>query len=68
MTRRLRLRELGLVLTIFAVLGAGIFASACGTVAGAGQDKAGNMAGWLRYSPDGGSVGRPGPDPTFLKV
>jgi hypothetical protein len=32
MTRRLRLRELGLVLTIFAVLGAGILASACGTM------------------------------------
>jgi predicted small secreted protein len=49
MTRRLRLRELGLVLTIFAVLGAGILTSACGTVAGADQDKAGNMRAWLRY-------------------
>jgi predicted small secreted protein len=49
MTRRLWLRELGRVLTIFAVLGASISASACGTIPGAGQDKAGNMRVWLRY-------------------
>ena len=46
---RLGLRELSLVLTIFAVLGAGMLASACGTVAGVNQDKAGNMRAWLQY-------------------
>ena len=49
MKLRLWLRELSLVLTIFAVLGAGILASACGAVAGASQDKAGNMRAWLHY-------------------
>ena len=49
MKLRLGLRELSLVLTIFAVLGAGILASACGVVAGASQDKAGNMRAWLQY-------------------
>ena len=49
MTVRPRLRGLGLVLTIFAVLAAGMLGSACGTVAGAGQDKAGNMRAWLQY-------------------
>ena len=49
MKLRLGLRELSLVLTIFAVLGAGMLASACGTVAGASQDKAGNMRAWLQY-------------------
>jgi predicted small secreted protein len=38
MTRRLRLRGLSLALAIFAVLGGGMLLSACGTVAGAGQD------------------------------
>ena len=38
MTLRLQLRGLSLVLAIFAVLGAGMLLSACGTVAGAGQD------------------------------
>jgi predicted small secreted protein len=47
MTLRLRLRGLSLALAIFAVLGAGMLGSACGTVAGAGQDKAGNMRAWL---------------------
>jgi predicted small secreted protein len=49
MKLRLGLRESSLVLTIFAVLGAGMLASACGTVAGASQDKAGNMRAWLQY-------------------
>jgi hypothetical protein len=49
MKLRLGLRELSLVLTIFAVLGAGMLALACGTVAGASQDKAGNMRAWLQY-------------------
>jgi predicted small secreted protein len=44
-----RLRGLSLALTIFAVLGAGMFVSACGTVAGAGPDKAGNIRAWLQY-------------------
>jgi predicted small secreted protein len=44
---RLGLRECSLALTIFAVLGASILASACGTVAGASQDQAGNMRAWL---------------------
>jgi predicted small secreted protein len=46
-----RLRGLSLALTIFAVLGAGMFVSACGTVAGAGAgpDKAGNIRAWLQY-------------------
>jgi predicted small secreted protein len=38
MTLRLRLQGLSLVLAIFAVLGGGMLLSACGTVAGAGQD------------------------------
>jgi predicted small secreted protein len=38
MTLRLQLRGLSLVLAIFAVLGGGMLLSACGTVAGAGQD------------------------------
>jgi hypothetical protein len=54
MTRRLRLRELGLVLTIFAVLGAGILASACGTAAGAGQDKAATCGSGYDTDPMGG--------------
>jgi predicted small secreted protein len=49
MTLRLRLRGLSLALAIFAVLGAGMLGSACGTVAGAGQDKAGNIRAWLQY-------------------
>jgi predicted small secreted protein len=49
MTLRVRLRGLSLALAIFAVLGAGMFASACGTVAGASQDKAGNIRAWLQY-------------------
>jgi predicted small secreted protein len=53
---RLRqLRGLSLALAIFAVLGAGMFVSACGTVAGAGPDKSGNIRAWLQYSPDWGS-------------
>jgi predicted small secreted protein len=48
MTLRLRLRGLSLALAIFAVLGAGMLGS-CGTVAGAGQDKAGNIRAWLQY-------------------
>jgi predicted small secreted protein len=44
-----RLRGLSLALTIFAVLGGGMFVSACGTVAGAGPDKAGNIRAWLQY-------------------
>jgi predicted small secreted protein len=38
MTLRLRLRGLNLALAIFAVLGSSLLLSACGTVAGAGQD------------------------------
>jgi predicted small secreted protein len=38
MTLRLRLRGLSLAIAIFAVLGGGMLLSACGTVAGAGQD------------------------------
>jgi len=38
MTLRLQLRGLSLFLAIFAVLGGGMLLSACGTVAGAGQD------------------------------
>jgi predicted small secreted protein len=38
MTLRLRLQGLSLALAIFAVLGGGMLLSACGTVAGAGQD------------------------------
>ena len=38
MTLRLRLRGLSLALTIFTVVGGSILLSACGTVAGAGQD------------------------------
>jgi predicted small secreted protein len=38
MTLRLRLRGLNLALAIFAVLGSSTLLSACGTVAGAGQD------------------------------
>jgi predicted small secreted protein len=38
MTLRLQLRGLSLVLAILAVLGGGMLLSACGTVAGAGQD------------------------------
>jgi len=49
MKLRLRLQGLSLVLTIFAVLGAGMLASACGTVPGVSQDKAGNMRAWLQY-------------------
>jgi hypothetical protein len=46
MRLRLWLREWSLALTIFAVLGAGMLASACSAVAGASQDKAGNMRAW----------------------
>jgi hypothetical protein len=49
MKLRLGLREWSLAFSIFAVLGAGILASACGTVAGASQDKAGYMRAWLQY-------------------
>ena len=49
MTLRLRLRGLSLALALFAVLGAGTLVSACGTVAGAGQDGAGNIRAWLQY-------------------
>ena len=49
MTLRLRLRGLSLALAISAILGAGILMSACGTVAGAGQDGAGNIRAWLQY-------------------
>jgi len=49
MKLRLRLQGLSLMLTIFAFLGAAILASACGTVPGASQDKAGNMRAWLQY-------------------
>ena len=49
MTLRLRLRSFNLALIIFAVLGAGMLASACGTVGGVGQDGAGNMRVWLQY-------------------
>ena len=49
MTLRLRLRGLSLALAIFAVLGAGMFVSACGTVAGASQDRTGNIRAWLQY-------------------
>ena len=38
MTLRLQLRGLSLVRAIFAVLGGGMLLSACGTIAGAGQD------------------------------
>jgi predicted small secreted protein len=38
MTLRLRLRGLNLALAIFAVVGSSMLLSACGTVAGAGQD------------------------------
>jgi predicted small secreted protein len=38
MTLRLRLQGLTVALAIFAVLGGGMLLSACGTVAGAGQD------------------------------
>ncbi|HEV2099030.1 MAG TPA: entericidin [Stellaceae bacterium] len=38
MTSHLRLRDLSLALAISAVLGGGMLLSACGTVAGAGQD------------------------------
>jgi predicted small secreted protein len=38
MTRQLRLRSLSLALAISAVLGGGMLLSACGTIAGAGQD------------------------------
>ena len=44
-----RLRGLSLALAIFAVLGAGMFVSGCGTVAGAGPDRAGNIRAWLQY-------------------
>ena len=49
MTLRLGLRGLSLALAIFTVLGAGMLVSACGTVAGAGPDKAGNIRAWLQY-------------------
>ena len=49
MKLRLWLWEWSLALTIFAVLGAGMLASACSAVAGASQDKAGNMRAWLQY-------------------
>jgi predicted small secreted protein len=49
MTLRLRPRGLNLALAIVAILGAGMLASACGTIAGAGQDKAGNIRAWLQY-------------------
>jgi predicted small secreted protein len=38
MTLRLRLQGLTIALAIFAVLGGGMLLSACGTIAGAGQD------------------------------
>ena len=50
MTLRFRLRGLSLALAIFfAVLGVGTLVSACGTVAGASQDRAGNIRAWLQY-------------------
>jgi hypothetical protein len=49
MTLRFRLRGLSLALAIFAVLGAGTLVSACGTVAGASQDRTGNIRAWLQY-------------------
>jgi hypothetical protein len=49
MPLRLRLRGLSLALTIFAVLGAGMLVSACGTVAGTSRDGAGNIRAWLQY-------------------
>jgi hypothetical protein len=64
---RLRLRELSLALTIFAILGAGMLVSACGTVAGTRQDGAGYIRAWLQYEPDRGSVGPRAPDPAFMK-
>jgi predicted small secreted protein len=48
MTLGFRLRGLSLALAIFAVFDAGLV-SACGTVAGAGQDGAGNIRAWLQY-------------------
>jgi predicted small secreted protein len=49
MTLRLRLRGLIVALAISAILGTGMLVSACGTVAGAGQDGAGNIRAWLQY-------------------
>jgi len=49
MRLQLGLRGLSLALAIFTVLGAGMLVSACGTVAGAGQDGAGNIRAWLQY-------------------
>ena len=49
MKLRLGLRELSLVLTIFAVLGAGMLLSAGGTVAGTSQGGTGNIRAWLQY-------------------
>jgi hypothetical protein len=49
MTLRLRLRGSSLALAIFAVLGVGTLVSACGTVAGASQDRTGNIRAWLQY-------------------
>jgi predicted small secreted protein len=66
MKLRLGLRESSLVLTIFAVLGAGMLASACGTVAGASQDKAGNMRAWLQYRLRLQWV-RTNPDPALMR-
>ena len=48
MTLRLRLRGFNLALVIFAVLSAGMLASACGTVVGVDQNGAG-MRAWLQY-------------------
>jgi predicted small secreted protein len=49
MTLRLRLRGLSVALAISAILGTGMLVSACGAVAGAGQDGAGNIRAWLQY-------------------
>ena len=43
-----RLRGLSLALAISAILGTGMLVS-CATVAGAGQEGAGNIRAWPRY-------------------
>jgi hypothetical protein len=48
-TPRFRLLGLSLDLTIFAVLGAGMLVSACGTLAGTDQDGAGNIWACAQY-------------------
>jgi transposase len=54
-TLRLRLRGLSLALAISAILGTGMLVSACGTVAGAGQDGAGSIR--PGYFPGVGPIG-----------